>query len=98
MRLDLFLKTARLVKRRSIARELCDNGRVLVNGHEAKPAKETRPGDRITLKLSSRIIELEVLGMPASPKKALPEELYRVQGETRLPKEKDLWSEDPLSS
>ena len=98
MRLDLFLKTARLIKRRSIARELCDNGRVLVNGHEAKPAKETKPGDRITLKLSSRIIDLEVLGMSASPKKAHPEELYRIQGETRLPKEKDLWSENPTSS
>lgn len=99
MRVDQFLKSARLIKRRTIARELCDNGRVLVNGREAKPAKEVRPGDGITLKFPSRIIELEVLGIPGpAPKKALPEELYRVTTETRLPKEKDLWNENPSSS
>ena len=94
MRLDLFLKTSRLVKRRSLARELCDAGRVFVNDHEAKPAKEVKGGDRITLKFSSRIIELDILGMPVSSKKALPDELYKIKTEIRLPKEKDLWSKN----
>jgi ribosomal 50S subunit-recycling heat shock protein len=88
MRLDLFLKTSRLVKRRTIAQEMCAAGRVLVNGHEAKPAKEVKPGDVITLKFSSRVVELEIIGMlDASSRKLSPDELYTVRSETRLPKE-----------
>ena len=88
MRLDLFLKTSRLVKRRTVAQEMCVAGRVLVNSHEAKPAKEVKPGDVVTLKFSSRIVNLEIIGMlNTSSRKASPEELYRVTSETRLPKE-----------
>jgi ribosomal 50S subunit-recycling heat shock protein len=95
VRLDLFLKTSRLVKRRTTAREMCENGRVFVNGLEAKPAKEVKEGDRITLKFSSRIIDLEVL-CKLSPisQKILHEELYRVVSETRLLKDRDLWNEN----
>ena len=98
MRLDLFLKTSRLVKRRTIAQEMCGAGRVLVNGHEAKPAKEVNKGDVITLKFSSRIVDLNVLEMPTSSKKASSEAFYSVKSETRLPRDKDLWSENPSSS
>jgi ribosomal 50S subunit-recycling heat shock protein len=95
VRLDLYLKTSRLLKRRAIARQMCDDNRVLVNGHEAKPAKEVRPGDVVTLRFSSRIIDLEVLGLAtASSKKRPPEELYRIKSETRLPREKDPWTEN----
>jgi ribosomal 50S subunit-recycling heat shock protein len=95
VRLDLFLKTSRLLKRRTIARQMCDNNRVLVNGREAKPAREVRPGDVITLKFASRVIDLEVLGVvTAAAKKRPPEELYRIKAEIRLPKEKDQWIED----
>jgi ribosomal 50S subunit-recycling heat shock protein len=95
VRLDLFLKTSRLVKRRAIAREMCENGRLFVNGLQAKPAKDVKQGDRITMKLSSRIIDLEVLSiLIAISRKILPEELYRVVSETRLPKDKNLWNEN----
>ncbi len=95
VRLDLFLKTSRLIKRRTLAREMCENGRVLVNGREAKPAKEVSPGDEITLKFSTRTIDLEVTRvLAASSRKTSPEELYRVKSETRLPMEKDRWSEN----
>jgi ribosomal 50S subunit-recycling heat shock protein len=88
VRLDLFLKTSRLVKRRSVAQEMCIAGRVMVNGHEAKPAKDVKPGDVITLKFSSRIVDLEIIGMPnASSRKMSPDELYQVKSEVRLPKE-----------
>jgi ribosomal 50S subunit-recycling heat shock protein len=88
MRLDLFLKTSRLVKRRTVAQEMCVAGRVLVNGHEAKPAKEVKQGDVVALKFSSRIIDLEIVGrLDASSRKMSPEDLYRVKSETRLPKE-----------
>lgn len=88
MRIDLFLKTARLIKRRSIAREMCDSGRVLVNGREAKPGREVKRGDVITLKFSSRIIDFEVMSTPSeAPKKVPPEEMYHVTSDIRLPKE-----------
>ena len=90
MRLDLFLKISRLIKRRSVARELCDSGRVLVNGHESKPAKEVKQGDIITLKFSSRTVEIDVLTAPSSSKKISPGELYKVRSDIRLPKEIDL--------
>ncbi len=93
MRLDVFLKTSRLIKRRTLAREMCENGRVLVNGFEAKPAKEVRPGDIVTLKFSSRHIELEVLGVLAVSRKTRPEEFYRITSQLRLLKE-DLWDKD----
>ncbi len=93
MRIDVFLKTSRLIKRRTLAREMCENGRVLVNGFDAKPAKEVRPGDIVTLKFSSRQIELEVLGVPAVSRKTPPEEFYRITSQSRLLKE-DLWDKD----
>jgi ribosomal 50S subunit-recycling heat shock protein len=85
VRLDQFLKLSRLVKRRAVAQELCDAGRVLVNGHEAKPAKEVKQGDGITLKFPSRILELEVLDLLAvSPNKTDAPLLYRISAEKRV--------------
>jgi ribosomal 50S subunit-recycling heat shock protein len=89
VRLDLFLKTSRLVKRRTVAQELCDAGRVLVNGSPAKPAKEIKPGDTIRVSYVTRVIDIAVLVVPASSKniKLTPEELYRVTSEQRVPRE-----------
>jgi ribosomal 50S subunit-recycling heat shock protein len=89
VRLDLFLKTSRLVKRRTVAQEMCGAGRVLVNGKEAKPAKEIEPGDTLRLSYSTRIIGIEVLKVPASSKnvKSLPEEIYRVISDQKISRE-----------
>lgn len=86
MRLDLFLKASRLVKRRAIAQEMCDAGRVLVNGAQGKPSKNVKPGDELRLTYTSRVIDIEVLAVPASSKniRQTPEELYRVTAEQRL--------------
>jgi len=85
MRLDLFLKLSRLVKRRTVAHEMCAASRVLLNGHEAKPAREVKPGDVITLKYYSRVIEAEVLetGAPGAGKK-LPPSPVRIISDRRL--------------
>jgi len=84
VRLDLFLKASRLVKRRAAAQEACDAGRVQVNGHEAKPAKDVRSGDRITLACNAKDIELEVLDMSVTSRKNDPRHLYRVIAEKRV--------------
>lgn len=95
MRLDLFLKTSRLIKRRTVARELCEKGDVLVNGLEAKPAKDVKQGDRITLKISAFVIELEVLEGRGVVSRNIPsEKLYRVLSKSRLQKSRDIWSEN----
>jgi len=65
MRLDKFLKTSRILKRRSVAKEVCDADRVLVNGKEAKPSKTLAVGDEITVffgdkKFSVRVTSLEM--------------------------------------
>jgi ribosomal 50S subunit-recycling heat shock protein len=75
---------------------MCDTGRVLVNGRDAKPAKEVRQGDIISLRFSTRTVDLEVLSEPVlQSKKIRPEDTYRVTAETRQKRERDPWSEDP---
>jgi ribosomal 50S subunit-recycling heat shock protein len=88
VRLDLFLKTSRLVKRRAVAQEMCDSGRVLVNGAPAKPSKEVRPGDAIRVSYTTTVIDIAVLIVPASSKnvKIPPEDLFRVTAEQRAPR------------
>lgn len=61
MRIDLFLKTSRLLKRRAIAKEACDRELVSVNGKAVKPSFEVKAGDRIFIKLGTRRITVTVM-------------------------------------
>ena len=83
MRLDLFLKTSRLVPRRSVAQELCDSGRITVNGAVAKSSKEIKVGDAIDIKRRDRITNLVVTEVPATKQvsKQSAGMLYRITGE-----------------
>jgi len=63
MRVDKFLKVSRLIKRREVAKELCDAGYVKVNGKEAKPACEINEGDEITLRLGRRTLTIRALSL-----------------------------------
>lgn len=65
MRLDKFLQTSRLVKRRTLANRLCDAGRVTLNGRRAKPAAEVNPGDLVGLNFGARRIVVKVLRLPS---------------------------------
>ena len=71
MRLDLFLKETRLIKRRTIAKELCDAGKVFINNKVSKPAADVKEGDLITLKLGLRhfsgVAHIEVRGTKEIP-------------------------------
>ena len=64
MRLDKFLKVSRLIKRRTVANEVSDMGRVYVNGNSAKPAKQIKEGDEIKIEYSNRTITAIVLKVP----------------------------------
>ncbi len=61
MRLDKYLKVSRLIKRRTVANEACDNGRICVNGKVAKASYEVKPGDRIEITLGTRTVAVEVV-------------------------------------
>ena len=64
MRLDKFLKVSRLIKRRTVANEVSDTGRVFVNGNPAKPAKQIKEGDEISIEYVNRTVKVEVLKVP----------------------------------
>ncbi|MEW5800668.1 MAG: RNA-binding S4 domain-containing protein [bacterium] len=88
MRLDLFLKLSRLIKRRSIAKEYCDHNLVEVNHQSAKASREIRIGDEITLTFWNRTVTVEVLGIPSKGMKAKDAaSLYRILSERRKEKE-----------
>ena len=64
MRLDKFLKVSRLIKRRTVANEVSDMGRVLINGSQAKAAKQVKENDIITIEYANRTVKAKVLKVP----------------------------------
>ncbi len=64
MRLDKFLKVSRLIKRRTVANEVSDMGRVYVNGNPAKPSKQIKEGDEIKIEYANRTVCARVLKVP----------------------------------
>lgn len=69
MRLDKFLKVSRLIKRRTVANEACDAGRVLVNDKPAKASVKVKPGDIIEIQFGTRTVKVEVLDIKEYDKK-----------------------------
>ncbi len=77
MRIDRFLKNARIIKRRTVAKEACDQGRVLVNGKSAKPGTEVTVGDEIEISFGNSDIKLEVLELLEHVPKERAQDLYK---------------------
>ena len=77
MRLDKFLKVSRLIKRRTVANEACDAGRVLVNDKPAKASVQVKTGDTIEIQFGSRNVKVEVLDVKETVKKEEVENLYK---------------------
>ena len=69
MRLDKFLKVSRLIKRRTVANEACDNGRISVNGRVVKASYDVKPGDRIEISMGARTVSVEVLQVAEAVRK-----------------------------
>lgn len=78
MRLDKYLKVSRIIKRRTIANDACDAGRVLVNGKPARASYDVKVGDILELQLGSRTLKAEVTGVNEYAKKEEAGDLYRV--------------------
>jgi len=85
MRLDKFLKVSRIIKRRPVAKAVCDSGRVLVNDYPAKAGKELYEGDILRINLNSRILTCQVLSIPTGNVRAAEaSSLYRVLSEEKI--------------
>ena len=76
MRLDKFLKVSRLIKRRTVANEACDAGRVLVNGNVAKASVKIKIGDIIEIQFGTRTVKVRVLDIQDTTKKESAKELF----------------------
>jgi ribosomal 50S subunit-recycling heat shock protein len=77
MRIDKFLKNARIIKRRTIAKEACDQGRVFINDKNAKPGDEVKIGDVVQMNFGTGSMKFEVLDITDNVKKDGAIELYK---------------------
>lgn len=77
MRLDKYLKVSRLIKRRTVANEACDAGRVLINGTVAKAGTNVKVGDKITIIFGNKETNVEVIAVEETVKKEAAAELYK---------------------
>ena len=86
MRLDLFLKTSRLIARRSLAQQFCDAGLIKINNLPSKSSREVKAGDEIEIKKSNRLIRYKVLEVPDKKQVSRSDaaNLYEIISEERL--------------
>jgi ribosomal 50S subunit-recycling heat shock protein len=84
LRVDKFLKVSRVIKRRTLAKEVCSSGRVSVNGRVAKPGLEIKVGDMMELDFGSKRIILEVLDTPNAVRADQAKDLYCVLEEIKV--------------
>lgn len=77
MRLDKYLKVSRLIKRRTVANEACDAGRILVNDKVAKASLNVKPGDIIEIRFGNKNTRVEVLRVEETYKKEEAKELFQ---------------------
>ena len=75
--MDKYLKVSRLIKRRTVANEACDGGRVTINGRVAKASAEVKQGDVIAISFGNREVKVEVLDVQETVKKEAAAELFR---------------------
>ena len=78
MRLDKYLKVSRLIKRRTVANEACDAGRVLVNGKVAKASVNVAVGDQITIQFGNKDVKVEVLAVEETVRKEEASLMYKI--------------------
>lgn len=77
MRLDKFLKVSRLIKRRTVANEACDAGRVMINDRPAKASAQVKAGDILEIQFGTKAVKVEILNVQETVKKDEAQELYR---------------------
>ncbi|MDO4169646.1 MAG: RNA-binding S4 domain-containing protein [Lachnospiraceae bacterium] len=77
MRLDKFLKVSRLIKRRTVANDACDSGRVMVNGKQAKAGTKVKVGDILEIQFGNKTVKAEILKIVDTTKKEEAKDMFR---------------------
>ncbi|CAB1254683.1 RNA-binding S4 domain-containing protein [Clostridium sp. MT-14] len=83
MRLDKYLKVSRIIKRRTVAKEACESGRVIVNGKVAKPSTEIKEGDVIEIIYANNSLKAKILNVKNYVKKEDVQNMYKIIAETK---------------
>ena len=83
MRLDKFLKISRIIKRRSVAKEVADKGRIQINGKLAKSSSDVKVGDIMKIQFGNKTMEVKVVELHESTKKEDTQKMYELLSETR---------------
>ena len=78
MRLDKYLKVSRVIKRRTVANEACDAGRVMINGKVAKASTDVKEGDIVEIQFGTNPLKIEVLTVKETVKKEEAKEMYKI--------------------
>ncbi|MEH7304475.1 RNA-binding S4 domain-containing protein [Neobacillus drentensis] len=84
MRLDKFLKVSRLIKRRTLAKEVSDQGRIEINGKEAKASSIVKVGDELTIRLGQRKVTARIDRIQDTTRKEDAAEMYTIMNEERI--------------
>ena len=79
MRLDKFLKVSRIIKRRTVANEAADGGRISVNGRVVKPSYEVKAGDILEIKFGDKISKFKIVAIPTVQGKNMPQMVEEVE-------------------
>ena len=79
MRIDKFLKNSRLIKRRTLAHQACERGRVKINGKAAKPGTQVNEGDVIEIQFGNNTTAIEVISTAENVSKQESREMYRIK-------------------
>lgn len=90
MRVDKFLKVSRLIKRRTVAKDVSDQGRVLINGREAKPSSTVKVGDEITVQFGQKLVTIRVERLAETTRKEEASGLYTLVKEEPIQKDNGL--------
>ena len=81
MRIDKFLKVSRILKRRTLAQQACEKGKVIINGKEVKPAKQIKIGDEVELQFTGGAVKFRILNIKETVKKDEASTLYEIISE-----------------
>ena len=87
MRLDKYLKVSRIIKRRTVAKEICEAGRIMVNGHTAKAGHELKIGDTLDIAMGNRRLKVRVAELKETIRANEADTLYEVLEDIRLKEE-----------
>nr|WP_207716131.1 RNA-binding S4 domain-containing protein [Clostridium beijerinckii] len=76
VRLDKYLKVSRIIKRRTVAKEICESGRILINGKVAKPSTKIKEGDIIEITFANKVLKAEIASVAEHVRKEEAKEMY----------------------